>query len=188
MHDGGVLSLTLDTSCVIHGAQSQSEADSVEVLVALARQGEVGLWLAEAFEADLERASDAHRRANLVWLQSRPVARNVPGPFRLDYSVLDGRDVLVDESTARVAQIVEEIVLPANLRVGRLDSADRGATARWRRRINDVQHLLAHHMSGHDAFVTTDHDDIIRNATLLHDRAGIRVLSPQQAVAFVVQR
>ena len=162
-----MLQLTLDSSCVIHGAQNQSEADFVDRLVDLARDGVVGLWLAEAFEADLARASVEHHRVNLGWLQTRPVVRNLPGPFRLDYSLLDGRDVLGNESTMEVAEIVGDIVLPPTLRTGQLDASDERLTDRWRRRTNDVQHLLAHHMSGHDAFVTTDSRDILSKTTLL---------------------
>lgn len=47
--------------------------------------------------------------------------------------------------------------------------------ARWSRRINDVQHLAAHHMAGHDAFVTSDHDDIVSKREQLWERARIRV-------------
>lgn len=45
----------------------------------------------------------------------------------------------------------------------------------------DVQHLLAHVMAGHDIFVTTDEDDILRRAQAL-ERLGVIALSPEGAL------
>jgi hypothetical protein len=54
--------------------------------------------------------------------------------------------------------------------------------ARWRRKKNDVQHLLAHLIAGHDAFVTSDDDDMLKKRAELRARTGIAVVDPAEAV------
>lgn len=49
--------------------------------------------------------------------------------------------------------------------------------------MHDVQHLMAHRMSGNDAFVTADAEDILRKAEPLREQAGIVVWSLVQALA-----
>lgn len=44
---------------------------------------------------------------------------------------------------------------------------------------------MAHRMAGHDAFVTTDYDDILRNRDLLKSAACITVWTLAEAVAAV---
>jgi hypothetical protein len=173
---------TLDTSCVIHAVQHQAEAGPVERLVDAAREDRVILWLTAAFAADQTRASSEHLRANLDWLADRPVNQASSGPFRLDYSQLDGPDVLIDGETAEIISIIEEVLLPPAYRVGHLDASDQSLMERWRRKINDVQHLAAHHMAGHDAFVTSDFDDMVKKRQDLWTRANIGVLTPTEAV------
>ena len=142
------------------------------------------LWLTAAFSADMTRASSEHLQANLTWLAGQPILQTAPGPFRIDfdYSYLDGPDVLVSDEQALVIDAVEDIVLSSEYRVGRLRTDDQELMARWSRRINDVQHLAAHHMAGHDAFVTSDHDDIVSKREQLWERARIRVYTPDEAV------
>ena len=177
-----MLTFTLDTSCVIHAVEHQAEADPVERLVDVAREGGVTLWLTAAFAADQTRASSEHLRANLAWLADRPVNRGLSGPFRLDYSQLGGPDVLIDDETVRLISTLEEVLLPLHYRVGQLDASDQSLMQRWRRKINDVQHLAAHRMAGHDAFITSDFDDILKKRQDLWLRARIRVLTPTEAV------
>ncbi len=45
-----------------------------------------------------------------------------------------------------------------------------------------MQHLTAHVMSGHDAFVTSDEDDMLRKRDRLREVTGIVVLDPDEAV------
>jgi hypothetical protein len=181
-----VITLTLDTSAVLHGVQRQAFAEHVDSLVDLARAGVAGIWITSAFEDDQLRASDPNRRANLEWLAERPCIGEVPGPFRLDYSVLGGKDVLVDDRAAELGSLVERIVLPPSLWPG---SADPQAVspATWRKRLIDVQHLVAHVMAGHDLFVTTDQDDILRKRNRLLSEVGIRVVDPLEAIQHLLQ-
>jgi hypothetical protein len=178
-----VLTLTLDTVCVIDAARSQEDGPFIDQLVLFARGGQVGLWLTSAFRADQSRASTADRASNLAWLSERPVVGEVPGPFRLDYSALGGDDVLVSDTHADADRLIRDIVLPEQYRAGRLREDDPVFMDKWRRRINDVHHLTAHLMAGHDAFVTRDKHMISetkRNALRLD--VGLVVVTPEEAV------
>jgi hypothetical protein len=176
--------LTLDTACVIHAVQQQAYGREVDELVDLARAGKVDLSLTSAFPADQSRASAEHQRDNQQWLSQRPVIGRVPGPFRLDYSTLDGPDVLVNDDQLAVATEIEEILLPPELRPGRVQDGDSLFMDKWQRRINDSQHLTAHFMAGHDAFVTSD-DGILKKRDYLRVRASVVVLTPPEVVAMV---
>lgn len=173
--------LTLDTSVVIHGAQGQDHAALVDRLVEHARQGRVGLSLTTAYLRDQETARPANTETNHKWLESAPVLGMVPGPFRLDYSRLDGPDVLVSDDLAELDSVVREIVLPRRLGTGGM-SGDASLSDRDVRRFIDVQHLLAHRMAGHDAFVTTDFDDLVGRRDRLLTEAGITIWTLIEAV------
>lgn len=181
-HHCWVQTFTLDTGCIIAAVQQQKHAKDVERLTEAAREGKVTLWLTAAFAADQTRASSQNLRANAVWLATQPILQGTPGPFRLDYSRLDGPDVLVSDEQAAVIEAIEDIVLPAEYRVGQLRTDDERFMDKWSRRVNDVQHLAAHHMAGHDAFVTGDHDDIVKRRDELWERARILVHTPVEAV------
>jgi hypothetical protein len=176
-----VRTFTLDTSCIIHAVQDQAQAEYIEALVEAARAGTVSLFLTVAFSADMSRASSENLDANLAWLAGRPIAADVPGPFRLDYSTLDGGDVLVSGEQAALITAIEHIVLPAAYQVGNLRADDPECMFRWSRKVNDVQHLAAHIMAGHDAFVTSDEDDILKKRDRLRSASGIVVLTLEEA-------
>jgi hypothetical protein len=170
-----MLRLTLDTSSVIHGAQGQLYGSQIDELVELARDGQVGLWITTAFAVDQERApADKHQR-NLAWLSDRPLIGTVPGPWRLDYSPLGGTEGLLSDGHAAADAALREI-LP-----GRTSPASR-------RKITDVQHLTAHLNAGHDAFVTSDHDDMLRKRDALRARTGIVVVNSVEAVEMARQQ
>jgi hypothetical protein len=181
-HDGKVQTFTLDTGCIIAAVQQQEHAEDVERLTNAAREGQVTCWLTAAFAADQTRASSEYVRANRAWLAEQPILQVAPGAFRLDYSYLDGPDVLVSDQQAAVIEAIEDIVLPPKYRVGQLPTDDEQFMAKWNRKISDVQHLAAHHMAGHDAFVTGDHDDIVKRRDQLWERVRICVYTPGEAV------
>lgn len=166
-----MLRLTLDTSSVIHGAQAQEYGPEIDELVEFARQGRVGLWITTAFHIDQERASHDNHRRNLEWLSSRPLIGGVPGPFRIGYSGLGGPDVLPRDEHAAADAVIREILFPGG-----------GASKASRRKITDVQHLTAHLMAGHDAFVTSGDDDMLQKRADLQARTGIVVVDPAEAV------
>jgi hypothetical protein len=176
-----MLRLTLDTSSVIHGAQAQQYGLQVDELVDLARQGWVGLWITTAYGVDQERAPDDKRHRNLAWLSRRPLIGTILGPWRIGYSPLSGPDGFIDDDHAAADLALREILLPKELQRGRLDEHDPVTLARNRRKVTDVQHLTAHRMAGHDAFVTSDHDDLLRKRDTIRRRTGIVILDPVEA-------
>jgi hypothetical protein len=177
-----MLRFTLDTSSVIHAAQAQRYGPQIDELVDLARDGQVGLWITEAFTVDQERApADKHQR-NLAWLSARPTIGRIPGPFRFGYSKWGGPDVFTDADNGTADTALRELLLPARLQPGRQDEHDPVLMARNRRKITDVHHLTAHRMAGHDAFVTSDHDDMLRKREAIRRRTGIVVVDPAEAV------
>jgi hypothetical protein len=177
-----MLRLTLDTSTVIHGAQGQRYGPQIDELVELAHAGRIGLWITTAFGNDQERASADKLQRNLSWLSERPLIGTVPGAFRLDYSRIGIDTVLLSEDQKVVAMTIDEILLPQAYRVGNLRNGDEAVMAKWRRKANDVQHLVAHLIAGHDAFVTSDDDDMLKKRTQLRARTGIVVVDPAEAV------
>jgi hypothetical protein len=175
-----VLALTLDTWCVIE-AQSGPQAHLVERLIEFAREGRVGLWLTEAFRRDQERDTDERRRADtLAWFEQAPILGMVPAPFRLDYSDWDGPDVIVTDEQGALDDEIRRIVLPSSLRPGAI-AEDTTFTEAQVRRHHDVQHLMAHAMAGHDAFVTGDRRHILSKQGALAD-LGVIVWSVGEAV------
>jgi hypothetical protein len=163
-----MLRLTLDTSAVIHAAQGQRYGPQIDELAELGGQGRIGISITEAFAVDQERASADQHKRNLEWLSRQPLIRRIPGPFRFDYSALDGPDGFPADEHAAADAALRQILL-------------RGK-ASTRRKITDVQHLTAHRMAGHDAFVTSDEDDMLKRRTEIQARTGIMVVDPAGAV------
>jgi hypothetical protein len=196
--------LTLDTSCVIHGAQGQSQAGLVNRLRAAHRAGRVRLALTTAYARDQEGNTPDRIAVNEAWLASLDVVATPGGPLRLNYSRLDGFDVLADavpgparwdystwdgpdvwtDGDDTVDEAVRRIVLPPRLWPESMTEHS-VLSAKDVERMHDVQHLMAHRMAGHDAFVTTDEDDILDKADQLRTEVGIVVWSLEQAVAEV---
>jgi hypothetical protein len=173
---------------VIHGAQAQRYGPQIDELVELARTGQVGLWITTAFGNDQERAPADKRQRNLGWLSDRPLIGTARGAFRLNYSRLGIDTVLPSKEQAAVAMTIDEILLPEAYRVGNLRADDEAFMAKWRRKANDVQHLVAHLMAGHDAFVTSDDDDMLKKKAELRARTGIVVVDPVEAVQMARQQ
>ena len=178
-----MLRLTLDTCSVIDGAQAQAYGPQMAELRGLARDGRVGLWTTEAFEVDQERASLDKQQRNLAWLSDRSFIGRVPGPFRLGYSKLGGPDFLVDDDNiAAVDALLSEILLRERYQAANLQEDDAALMAKWRQKVTDVHHLTGHLMAGHDAFVTSDHDDMLKKRADLRARTGIVIVSPAETV------
>jgi hypothetical protein len=140
-----------------------------------------------AFANDQERAPEDKHERNLAWLSERPLIGTVPGGFRLN-SRLGIDTVLLSEEQKAVAMTIAAILLPEAYRVGNLRPEDEALMANWRRKANDVQHLVAHLIAGHDAFVTSDDDDMLKKRTDLRARTGIVVVDPVEAVQMARQQ
>lgn len=178
-----MLRLTLDTNCIIHGAQAQPYGPQIDELVDLAQSGRVVLSTTEAFAVDQETApADKHRR-NLEWLSERTVIVRVPGPCRVGYSRVGPGDVIAGEGHKAADNALSEILLSERYQPGNLQEDDEALMTKWRQKVTDVQHLTAHLMAGHDAFVTSDQDDMLDKREAIRERTGIVVVDPAEALA-----
>jgi hypothetical protein len=97
---------------------------------------------------------------------------------------LDSGDVLISEEHRELSEKIEGILLPVEYRVGNVSAEDTGKMERWRRRVNDLQHLMAHVMAGNNAFVTSD-NGMLKRRDRLRREAGIVVVDPDEAVRLV---
>jgi len=176
------LRLTIETNFVIYGVSRNRFAVEIDELVELARAEVVALALTTAFEVDQERADDVKRARNLEWLRQRPVVTRVPQPGRWDYATWGPGSVFASTELEAIRSEIDRIVLPTHYRVGTVAPDDPEYMRRWRRKVTDVQHLLAHHMSGNDAFVTSDQYDIVKKRDALRSAAGIVVYTFPEAV------
>jgi hypothetical protein len=131
---------------------------------------------------DQETAPLDKAQLNLARLSQQPVIGRIPGPWRLGYSGLEGPDGFPDDDHAAADLALREIILTAQLQRARLDENDPAQLARNRDKVTDVQHLTAHLMAGYDAFVTSDHNDMLRHRQAIRDRTGIVVVDPAEAV------
>jgi hypothetical protein len=147
-------------------------SNQIEELVERARSGKISIVITSGFEVDQRRASDEKRRANLEWLARAQILK-VPGPFRLNMSYLDGSDVLTNDDIPAVDEAIAKIVLPKEMEPANAPT----------KRMQDVHHLTAHYMAKCDAFVTLDHDDMIRRRAELKSKVGIVIVTPSEAVA-----
>lgn len=127
------------------------------------------LQLAEAYERDFSRYTDNDgRRQRLTWLQGSPVAKQwTGGAFRLDVSCLGNNDMVVSDEQSALERHLVEIL------------GTRGTPTA--KAYSDIDHLLAHHMSGADAFITVDQSTILKHLDALAAH-GITVLTAAEAV------
>ena len=168
---------TLDTSIVSAADRRLKEHDlaSIDRLIKLGHDGTLILQLTEAFERDFSRYEGAEgRQQRLDWLLQSPVVeKRASGTFRLDVSSLDGNDLLADDDTLRLDRALRDLL------------GVRGTSPA--KAYSDIDHLIAHHRSGADTFITVDSKTILRHHETLAE-LGIVVLTPAAAVARAEQR
>jgi hypothetical protein len=163
---------TIDTSVVIAADQRQEQHDlpSINRLIELGHEGTVMLQLAEAYERDFSRyVGHDRRQRRLDWLLQSPVVeKRASGAVRLDVGSLDGNDLQADGDVDHLDKALIDIL---GVRGNPLARA-----------YSDIDHLIAHRMSGADAFITVDADTILCHHEALAE-LGILVLTPAVAVA-----
>lgn len=169
--------LTLDT-CVVLAAVNREESHdlaSIDQLFELAASGQISIQLTEAFRRDLSRTikDEATSVARRNWLVESPVLPSpVGGVFRLDVSPLGSNDMFCDEKTETLNDKLIEL-LGVNRSIADPSKA-----------YSDIDHLLAHAISGADIFVTVDERTILNKQEELW-RLGLKVLKPGEALHLV---
>jgi hypothetical protein len=181
------LRFTLDTVCVIAMAKAEcnnppEQVAAIERLIDMAADGSIDLQLAVAYDRDFERfRAPEGRRRQLEWLSAAPIATpRASGLFILGVSVIGGPDVIASDEDASLYSAVQAILDP------HFDGAQLGDQPAWElaKRTSDADHLVAHNLSGADAFVTMDESTILVHGAALA-QLGINVLWPTEAVAMV---
>lgn len=171
--------LTLDT-CVVLAAVNREESHdlaSIDQLFELAASGRISIQLTEAFRRDLSRTikDEATSAARRNWLAESPVMPSpVGGVFRLDVSLLGSNDMLCDKRTETLNDTLIEL-----LGVNR-------SLADPSKAYSDIDHLLAHAISGADILVTVDERTILNKQEELW-RLGLKVLKPGEALHQVTE-
>lgn len=166
--------LTLDT-CVVLAAVNREESHdlaSIDQLFELAASGRISMQLTEAFRRDLSRTikDEATSVARRNWLAESPVMPSpVGGVFRLDVSPLGSNDMFCDEKTETLNDKLIEL-LGVNRSIADPSKA-----------YSDIDHLLAHAISGADTFVTVDEDTILNKQQELLG-LGLKVFRPAEAL------
>jgi len=174
-----MLRFTLDTTCVIHGAQKdQRYSPHINELAELARNGQMHLAITTAFAVDQETAPADKSQNNLEWLSQQPLIETISGPWMVGYSSIDGHEELATPEIAAVMKVIQEIVMPDRY-AGKVS----GGEKKRRRKLSDAQHLTAHFKAGYDAFVTDDPDMLApKRREALRTRTGIVVVNPVEAI------
>ena len=171
---------TVDT-CVLIALQKdepEHDIDSIRQLFRAALTGRVCLQLTAAFERDCVRniqTTGAVQRAEdlLDWVSGQPVMpERAGGAFRLDVSTFGGDDLVCDEEMVELSDRLEALLPEPKVKRSRQDVAYR---------YSDIDHLLAHHLSKADAFVTIDRATILDFQKDL-ESLGLTVCTPAEAV------
>lgn len=169
---------TIDSCLPMALKESQSCHDlkSIQELFEASLVGRVKLQLSTAFERDRLRTkgdlSKIERAAALgCWILNQPLEPNrIGGAFRLDVSDLGGEDLICDEGVEALDQNLKSLIFKENSNSTEFD-----------RLYSDIDHLLAHHLSNNDSFVTLDNKTIYKFRNQLATY-GIEVLTPAEAV------
>ena len=181
------LLFTLDTVCVIAMVKTElnnppEQVAAIERLTDMAASGSIELQLAAAYDRDFERFRSPQGRARqLEWLSAAPIATpRASGLFVIGVSALGGPDALASDDDAELYSAVRAILDP------HFDGTQLDDQPAWQlaKRTSDADHLVAHNLSGADAFVTMDESTILVHRTALAE-LGVEVLWPAEAVAMV---
>ena len=167
------LLLTFDSSVIFAVIKRETYHDlsAIEQLISLARESIISIQVTEAFRRDVSRSRVSEVIARqLDWLAKSPVLQgSVGGVFRLDVSLLGSNDMLCDKRTETLNDKLIELL------------GIQGKAANPSRAYSDIDHLLAHALSGADMFVTVDEDTILNRQQELWG-LGLKVLRPAEAL------
>ena len=167
------LLLTFDSSVIFAVIKRETYHDlsAIDQLISLARESIISIQVTEAFRRDVSRSRVSEVIATqLDWLAKSPVLQgSVGGAFRLDVSSLGSSDMLCGDETVFLNDKLIELL------------GIQGKAANPSKAYSDIDHLLAHALSGADMFVTVDEDTILNRQQELWG-LGLKVLRPAEAL------
>jgi hypothetical protein len=159
------LKLTLDTDVIRDIWDDDARRTHIDALLVLRELGTIDLAVTRHIEEDIPRAPLAERIAELPTLGISQTG----GILVFDFSRFDGPDVFGDEAFHDWWRDLEAARKPNEPKLP-------GRT--------DYRHLHAHYIRKRDIFVTWD-KAILRLAPPLAETFGLRVMTPEEAVAEV---
>lgn len=170
--------ITLDSNCLIDYVQDQTnsqKAEDIETMIFGAALGRATVAITTRIHADTSRDSDSERKKrNLKYLAR---IQQIGTGFRLGFSTLDSKDILVPSELAEVTKAIQEVLFP------KLSDDDK----RIGNKLADVDHLSGHWWAMRDYFVTTD-DHFLSKSSVLKEKFGITVLTPEECVLELASR
>ena len=165
------MKLTVDTNVLIDAVKPDRPGHATALkLLALHDAGECEIAVTTRLDVDVPRDPWRATIKSLPLVQDEPVG----ALFRLNYSRLDSPDVLASDLRAQEVDDLMDMIFHC---------ADKNHP-RHRQRTADIDHLMAHKMSGRDAFVTNE-NGILHYRAELARRFKITVMSSSEAVAAV---
>lgn len=153
----------------------EDHSDAATQLREYHRAGSVDLWRTDTVDTELASASDERTRRDLLdasapYVESLGVA--VVGHSRFDHSFVGD-----DADEARLDRVYC-ILFPNS---DRHDTS----TGRSRRKLRDAMHIATAVRYGCSGFITRDNGDLVPKAAAIEKAFGLRIMQPEQAVAFV---
>lgn len=159
------LSVTLDTNVLVELWWSRENSALTKALLALAEEGEIDLAVTTRINADIPSSPLADRISSLPQLG----VEEIGSVFRLDYSGLDGGDMLGSDRFMDVTDSIDDELNRQGRKKRRPD---------WR----DWDHLHGHFLKGRDVFLTWDRP-FLEFADELRAKLGISIMNPQEFLA-----
>ena len=161
-----VTKVTLDTSLLQEYWKSQDKVGVVEKLLNLAEDGELDLAITTRIREDIPRPPLSNRINQLPELG----VQEIGAPFRLDHSLLSGKDVLGSEEFSKFSY---SLVLTLKQKGRKRKIPD------WR----DWDHIQGHYLARRDVFLTWD-NPVLECAQGLEEKFGVVLMKPEDFVAW----
>ena len=149
--------------------KTQDRANIVMSLLDLACDGGVDLAITTRVDQDIPNMPLSARIRELPEVG----VQRIGAPFRLDFSKLDGDDVLASTSFGEVSESIDA------------ELQREGLSERKRPDWRDWDHLHGHYSAGRDVFLTWD-GGILGIASQLKARLGITVMMPEEFLRTLV--
>ena len=163
-----MLRITIDTNCI----NARQRDTSLNELEERARASEFELTATAVMLDELDRDLTTLGQARREKAARLPIAHS---GFMIGYSTVGGHDVIGGPDAYRHVDAIAPFVRPGT----RWDDLDTNTQ-------RDIMHLSAHMTYGWDIFVSRD-GEILAAADALLKELGLRVMTPEDALALVLQ-
>jgi hypothetical protein len=159
-----MMKITFDTNCFFD--YFERDPSLINKIIIFQEKGLVEIAMTTRVMTDTLGKSKVKGHSS-IWkkIQGFPLVEVIGTTFRLDMSILDGRDHLVSKEHIAFLDKLHNIINDAQ--------------------IEDLDHLFGHIMAGRDIFITSDPHFLDHQERLKQDFNAI-VLNPKDAVDFLI--